>query len=209
MRPTVKPILAPCSLGLLVCALLSPVAAADDVEEIVESCAACHGPKGVSSHPEVPTIAGYSEYYMSDSLLAYKEEERPCPETEYLSGDDKGEKTTMCKVADDLDEDEIEEVAKYYADQEFVRADQEFDAALAEKGKKIHEENCEKCHSEAGSLPSDDSGILAGQWMPYLKQTFSEFTSGERPMTKKMKVKFEKLDESQKEALLNYYGSFK
>jgi sulfide dehydrogenase cytochrome subunit len=205
----VKPIFVPCSLGLLVCALLSPVVSADDVEEMVESCEACHGPGGVSGHPDVPTIAGFSQYYTLDSMLAYQDEDRPCPETEYLSGEDKGEKTTMCEIADDLDEDEIEEIAQYFADREFVRADQEFDAALAEKGEAIHEENCGKCHAEAGSLPSDDAGMLAGQWMPYLKQTFSEFSSGERPMTKKMKPKFEKLDENDKEALLHYYASFK
>ena len=63
--------------------------------------------------------------------------------------------------------------------------------------------------AEGGSLASDDSGILAGQWMPYLEQAFKEFASGERPMVKKMKPKVEKLEPADIEALVNYYGSFK
>ncbi len=45
--------------------------------------------------------------------------------------------------------------------------------------------------------------------MPYLQETFKEYESGKRPMTKKMKPKFEKLDKAKIEALINYYGSFK
>ena len=181
-----------------------PLAAvrAADVADLVASCADCHGPDGASSEPQVPIIGGFSAPYMTDSMIAYQEQERPCPEAEYPSGDKKGQKTTMCAIAEDLNEDEIEELASYYAGKPFVRAQQRFDAALAEKGKEIHESKCDKCHAEGGSLASDDSGILAGQWMPYLEQAFKEFASGERPMVKKMKPKFEKLEPADIEALV-------
>lgn len=141
-------------------------------------------------------------------LNACEGEERPCPEIRYKSGDKKGDTTTMCKIAKELDDDEIEKVAKYYAGKPFVRAKQQYDPALAKKGEPIHEEYCEKCHAEGGSLSSDDSGILAGQWTPYLREAFKHYTSGERPMVKKMKPKYEKLSEEDKEALLHYYASF-
>lgn len=195
--------------GAMLAALPLTAARAADLAELVDACADCHGPDGASTDPHVPIIGGFSEPYTTDSMIAYKEEERPCPEAEYLSGDKKGQKTTMCEIAKDLSDKEIEQLAKYYAEKPFVRAKQEFDAALAEKGKEIHESSCKKCHAEGGSLASDDSGILAGQWMPYMEQAFKEFGSGERPMVKKMKPKFKKLEPADIEALVHYYGSFK
>jgi sulfide dehydrogenase cytochrome subunit len=115
----------------------------------------------------------------------------------------------MCQVAKDLSDADIKQVAQYFAGKKFVRAQQKFDPALAKKGKEIHEHTCDKCHSEGGSLASDDAGITAGQWMPYLKEQFKEFKAGKRPMVKKMKPKIEKLEPADIDALVNYYGSFK
>jgi sulfide dehydrogenase cytochrome subunit len=196
-------------VGAVLAAFAPAAARAADVAELVASCADCHGPDGASTAPDVPIIGGFSEPYTTDSMIAYQEEERPCPEAEYETGAKKGQKTTMCAIAKDLSDKEIEELASYYAGKPFVRAQQAFDAALAEKGKEIHESSCDRCHAEGGSLASDDSGILAGQWMPYLEQAFKEFASGERPMVKKMKPKFEKLEAADIEALVHYYGSFK
>lgn len=182
---------------------------AADVTTLVENCANCHGKDGASHESDVPTIASYSVPYISDSLNAYKNKERPCPETKYRDGDKKGQKTDMCHVAADLSDADIKSVAENFAAKKFVRAQQSFDPVLAKKGAEIHERNCEKCHSEGGSLASDDSGILAGQWMPYLKEQFKEFSAGNRPMSKKMKPKIEKLEPADIDALVNYYGSFK
>ena len=43
--------------------------------------------------------------------------------------------------------------------------------------------------------------------MPYLRQSFAEYASGERGMPKKMIPKMEKLSEADIEALIHYYGS--
>ena len=61
----------------------------------------------------------------------------------------------------------------------------------------------------AAAAPDDDAGILAGQWMPYIRHTFEEFSSGKRPIPKKMKPKFDELTKDDVDALVNYYGSFK
>lgn len=182
---------------------------AADINKLVENCANCHGKNGASTESEVPIIAGYSAPYLSESLAAYKKKERPCPETKYRDGARKGQKTDMCQAAKDLSNEDIKQVAQYFAGKKFVRAQQKFDPALAKKGKEIHERSCDKCHSEGGSLASDDSGILTGQWMPYLDETFKEYSSGKRPMPKKMKPKMEKLEKADFDALVNYYGSFK
>jgi sulfide dehydrogenase cytochrome subunit len=196
-------------LGAALTTLPMAAAQAADVTELVDSCADCHGPDGASTDPHVPIIGGFSAAYTNDGMIAYREKERPCPEAEYPSGSKKGQKTTMCQIADELSDKEIEQLAAYYADKPFVRAQQDFDAALAEKGKEIHDANCDKCHAEGGTLASDDSGLLAGQWMPYLEQAFDHYSSGERPMVKKMKPKFNKLEPDDIKALINYYGSFK
>ena len=180
---------------------------AAEVDKLVEECSYCHGKDGASSEPKIPTIGGASEYFLSDTMAVYKDKARPCPETEYPAGPEKGTKTDMCKEVAKLSDDDIDALAKFYASKPFVRAKQDFDAEKAEMGKKIHEHHCEKCHADGGSSKEDDAGILAGQWMPYLEHSFKEFTSGERDMPKKMKPKIKKLDASEIDALINYYGS--
>lgn len=187
---------------------LSGVSYGADVKKLTDTCASCHGKGGASSEPDVPIIGGYSEEFLVNNLNAYKNKERACPETEYKSGSKKGTKTDMCKMAKDLGDSDIRLVAQYYSKQKFVRAKQKFDPELAKKGKEIHEMYCEKCHSEGGTVSTDDSGMPAGQWTPYLKQAFEEFNSGKRPIAKKMKLKMDELSKSDIEALINYYASF-
>jgi sulfide dehydrogenase cytochrome subunit len=193
--------------GLLSLSLAT--AAWADANKLAENCASCHGKDGASTESDVPIIGGYSAPFLSDSLTAYKKKERPCPETKYRSGAKKGQKADMCQVAKDLSDADIKDLGQHFAGKKFVRAQQKFDAALAKKGKEIHERSCDKCHSEGGSLASDDAGILAGQWMPYLKEQFKDFKAGKRPMVKKMKPKMEKLEQADFDALVNYYASFK
>lgn len=68
-------------------------------------------------------------------------------------------------------------------------------------------EACESCHKEGGSVASNDAGILAGQWMPYLEETFKEIKSGGRRVPRMMKSKFNDLDQGAVDALIHYYGS--
>jgi sulfide dehydrogenase cytochrome subunit len=188
---------------------LSTGAWAADANKLVENCTACHGKGGASTESDVPIIGGYSAVYLTGSLTAYKKQERPCPETKYRTGEKKGTRTNMCKIAKDMSPNDINQVAEYFAGQKFVRTPQKFDPELAKKGKNIHEMSCEKCHSENGTVASDDVGILAGQKMAYLEEQFKFFREGKRPISKKMKPKLDPLDKAGIEALINYYGSFK
>jgi sulfide dehydrogenase cytochrome subunit len=182
---------------------------AADVNTLLEECASCHGKDGASTESDVPIIGGYSAKYLTDSLANYKDKARPCPKTKYRSGPHKGQETDMCTVAGKLADPEVKALADYIAAKPFVRAKQTADAAKAARGKKIQEAQCEKCHDKGGSSADDDAGILAGQWMPYVRQSFEEFSSGKRPMPKKMKPKFEKITPDDVDALVNYFGSFK
>lgn len=191
-------------------ALLFPASASraephGDFQNLVEECAACHGDGGASTHEEIPIIGGMSAFYLEEQLRAYRKE-RPCQEVEFPGGPREGETTDMCKEAKNLTEDQITRLSEYYAEKPFVPADQEYDAELAAKGAKIHDRNCQKCHSEGGSLAFDDAGILAGQWKHYLRESFAEYRKDERWQPEKMKPKMEELTDADTRALIEYYA---
>jgi cytochrome subunit of sulfide dehydrogenase len=195
-------------LGILLAGGFPMGAAAADIATLIAPCEDCHGKDGASEEPKIPTIGGYSAIYITDSLAVYRDKTRPCEDVKYPAGKHKGETTNMCEVAKNLSDEESGLVAEHYAGKPFVRAKQSFDAELAKVGKGIHALECKKCHEDGGSSSDDDAGILAGQWMPYLQDQFEEYTTGKRPMTKKMKPKIEKLSADDIKALIQYYGSF-
>ena len=176
-------------------------------EQAIQDCMDCHGQDGVSTESDMPSIGGFSAQYIIDSMIAYLDGDRPATESKYRGGDTSRAPTDMAKIAQQLDEDTTEEIAEYFAEKAFVPRKQAFDAEKAAAGAKLHKRGCEKCHEDGGSSPDDDAGILAGQWMPYLRQSFAEYASGERGMPKKMIPKMEKLSEADIEALIHYYGS--
>ncbi len=180
---------------------------ANGLDQLVTDCNACHGDAGNSQQPQVPSIAGFSEFYLDENLRVYRDKARPCLESAYPASYKANQKVTMCQLATDLSNEQIAQLAQHYAKQKFKPAKQSFDPKKAELGAKIHQQQCEKCHAAGGSDPADDAGLLAGQWLPYLKQTFAEYDAGTREQTKKMAVKFNALDAASKDALLHYYAS--
>lgn len=174
---------------------------------VIENCNGCHGDDGVSQWSDVPTIAGTPEYVHADALFFFRDNERPCSESDYKQGDTSRPATTMCQVVADLDDATLEDLALYYFELPFVAAQQEFDAGLAAAGKARHDELCDKCHSDGGANPDDEAGILAGQWMGYLENTFADYASGAREQDKKMKEKMEMLSDADVTAIIHYYAS--
>ena len=180
---------------------------AGDLETLIEDCNGCHGDNGVSQWTDVPTIAGLAEFVHVDALYVYAEEARPCSESEYRQGDTSRPATTMCAIAANLSEDDIDGLAAAYAELPYVKAKQDFDADLAAAGKALHDEHCDKCHSDEGTNPEDEAGMLGGQMMGYLTQSFADYASGEREQPGKMKDKMDLLSDDDVKALVNYYGS--
>ncbi len=185
----------------------APAAYSASVDNLVRACANCHGNAGASTESDVPIIGGYSVEFIVNNLKAYHGHERACPDTKYRSGPNKGKTTTMCEVSKSLNDSDIRQIAVYFSKKKFVRAKQQFDPGLAAKGKEVHEVYCEKCHSDGGAQAKDDAGMMAGQWMPYLRQAFDEFMTGKRPTPKKMKRKLDEITPEDVEALVHYYGS--
>ena len=193
---------------IFLCAVLlwAPIGGADELS-LAQPCFDCHGNNGSGLDPRIPIIAGQSPYVIIDNLIAFRDGDRVCRETNYAAGDVDRAPTTMCAIATAMSEDDYEIVADFFAARDFVGRPQKTDPALVEKGRKLHDRQCEKCHTEGGSLAEDDAGMLAGQWMPYMRQAFADFRDKDRPMPEKMQAKMDKLDAQDFEALIHYYGS--
>jgi sulfide dehydrogenase cytochrome subunit len=182
-------------------------AASADVDALMQGCNDCHGDGGVSQWSDMPSIAGLPEFVIADYLYIYQEEGRPCGDSEYRQGDTSRPATNMCAVTADLSEDDIDGLAAAYGAMDWVKAKQDFDAGLAAAGEAVHAKNCDRCHSEAGTVADDEASMLGGQQMGYLRNAFAQFSSGDREQPAKMKEKFDELSDEDKEALVNYYGS--
>lgn len=186
---------------------LAGVSFGADLEAVIEMCNGCHGADGVSEWTDMPTIAGIDEFVHSEALFIYRDDARPCLDSEFRHGDTSRDKTNMCDVTINMSDEDIEVIAAHYAALPFVPAMQEFDAGLATTGKGVHERECGRCHSDGGSNPEDEAGILAGQWIGYLERTFAEYRTGERDQSPRMKETMDGLSEDDIQALLHYYAS--
>lgn len=196
---------------LMFAVLLSLLAAgpgnAGELAAVLESCNDCHGDNGISQWSDVPTIAGVDAFVGSEALFIYRDNARPCASSAYRQGDTNRAAVTMCEIAAELSDDMIEAVAEHYAGLPFVAAVQDFDPARASAGKVIHDDACDRCHSDGGSNPDDEAGILAGQWTGYLQTAFDEYAAGEREQLDKMKKVMDALSAEDVQALLHYYAS--
>jgi sulfide dehydrogenase cytochrome subunit len=170
-------------------------------EMLGNTCAGCHGTNGVSSGPASPSLAGIDYDYMVESMKQFRAGER--------------NSTIMKRIAKGYDDADIEAMSKYFSDKKFVMASQEYDKNAAKRGKKLHKKFCKNCHGDNGLSEDtdDDSGVLAGQWKPYLNYTFADYKAGEREMGKKMKKKFKSLHKKAGDKgvadLIEFYASQK
>ena len=195
-------------LGALVLSASSAAFAADETNPtmtgasaimLANTCAGCHGTFGASVGPATPSLGGISDEYFQETMKGF------------ASGEIKS--TIMGRIAKGYSEEEIAAMAGYFSKQKFVAAKQSFDADKAKEGAKLHDKYCEKCHAEGGSSAEDDSGILAGQLVPYLRYTLADFKAGDREIPKKMQKKLNKLLQKEGDAgvdaLMNFYASKK
>lgn len=194
-------------LIVLIAISLPGVSLSSGLDATIESCADCHGKNGISKWDDIPTIAGVDSFVGSEALFIYRDNARPCAKSEYRQGDTSRPATDMCEIVSDFSDEMIEEIAEHFSKLPFVAAKQSFDATKAAAGKAIHEQNCERCHSDGGSNADDEAGILAGQWSGYLRSAFREYASGEREQLDKMKAVMDPLGADDVEALINFYAS--
>lgn len=169
-----------------------------NVDSLIDSCNSCHGSQGVSTHADIPTIAGIAETNLGDQLRSYLDG-RPA---KVVDG------KNMTDIVKKLGDEQIDELAAHYAGLSYAPMKQSFDATLAQTGKKLHESaGCEKCHTEGGSLVDDEASILAGQPKGYLLTTLQEIKAGKRTVDEKMDKAISTMGEADLKALSEFYAS--
>lgn len=166
---------------------------------LANTCAGCHGPDGASRGPAAPTIAGMSPELFIEAMQEYR--------------DGKRYGTVMPRIAKGYTDEQIKVMAEHFAKRSFLRFAQPVDAKLAEAGAKLHDRYCEKCH-ENGGKASAEAGVLAGQWVTYLRYQLEDYQSGvreykEKNMQKRLTELLEKEGQKGLDALLHFYASQK
>ena len=186
--------------GALALGLSSGVMAEGPTAKMLsDTCAGCHGANGNSVGPASPSIAGMDALAFVDTMKAFQE------------GD--AYSTIMGRIAKGYTDEELESMAGYFHEQEFVAVTQDFDKDKVAAGEKLHDKYCEKCHIEGGKAVPDEEDyyILAGQWTPYLQYAMADFQAGRSEMAKKMKKKLKQMHEAKGDdamvALYAYYAS--
>lgn len=187
--------------NLALALLFAASAAFAEAPADIAICAACHGEDGSGvGFDYVPIIAGTPAPHLEEALFAYKDGARRCVGA-----------PVMCDAIAPLSDDEVVEMAEYYAAMPRLSTDEEFDRRLAAVGKLIHDDLCAQCHV----LPTDDNvehalGIpLNGQKSAYLRMALGAYMTGDREtLVPIMADKLRELDQDKIEALLHYYASW-
>ncbi|MDB5947648.1 MAG: cytochrome-like protein [Ramlibacter sp.] len=144
----------------------APVAAAPAGAKSLEAktamCIGCHGIRGYqASFPEVyrvPMISGQNPKYIIAALTAYKNGDRKHP--------------TMRGIADSLSEQDINDIANYYAtrgvDANQHVADKPSHEPNAQVAALLQKAACVSCHGSNFSKPIENYPKIAGQHNDYL-----------------------------------------
>ena len=180
-------------------------AGAKSVEAKVAMCIGCHGIKGYqASFPEVyrvPMISGQSAKYIVAALNAYKAGDRKHP--------------TMRGIADSLSEQDINDIANYYAangveagHQLPEKASKEPDAQVAAL---LTKAACVSCHGANFSKPIDVYPKIGGQHKDYLFAALRAYKTENNPTTGRnnavMGAIAKQFSNAELKALANYVSS--
>lgn len=118
-------------------------------ERIAEDCESCHGDDGNSKKAKMPTLAGQNAKYFIKAMKHYK--------------DGKRRHQKMFEAVEQLSEQEIADLATYYATQQPLKRNVR---APLKSGEWIT--RCERCHGVGGNSSDARFPMLAGQDKDYL-----------------------------------------
>lgn len=164
-------------------------------------CSKCHGDAGVSDDPDDVNIAGMSSSYLFKQLKDYQDKKR----------DDRD----MYKKVKDLDDQQLADLAAWYAEQEPAKRGAN-KTVTAETHKLIVYGDperllkaCSACHGRNGQGGQFDHPALAGQNRTYLVDSMIAFKDEDRTndIYSRMRTVSEVLTEEEIEALADYYAA--
>jgi sulfide dehydrogenase cytochrome subunit len=172
---------------------LSPDAIASD--PLYTACAGCHGTGGVSQASHMPSIAGLNFRYFYAAMQAFRKDRRPS--------------SVMGRIAKGYKSGQLQRIALYFGAQPWSGNPAKVDRELAERGKALHAEYCEKCHKEYGWFQDHETPPLAGQAKGYLLYQMQDYRQPAPAMRQPplMQERLEKLSDEDLTALSEYYAS--
>ena len=179
--------------------LLPGLAAAEPA--LTTGCQDCHGVDGLASENlDAPVIAGMPAVHIEEAIYAYRDGARQC---RY--------EPLMCETVLHTSDERIADLAEHYAAQPRDSSREEYDEALAMKGKEIHAKLCSQCHVKPDDPEAAEAlGIpLHGQRGVYLRYALQSYQDGRREnLLDAMAEKLKQVDSDGIEALVNYYASY-
>ncbi|MBT00030.1 MAG: cytochrome c4 [Oceanospirillaceae bacterium] len=167
-------------------------------------CLACHGMDGAGNDAAgFPRLAGLDADYIAKQIRDYNAGSRVSP--------------IMQPNVDNLSEQQIQDVAAYYAAQPVPTATSNSDAELVASGEVLATRGdwdnyipaCESCHGPDSQGMGATFPALAGQHPTYIKQQLMAWRSGTRynDPNQLMTGVAERLSDTQIEAVAAYLGS--
>ncbi len=152
------------------------VIAAGDVSAGKEKsavCVACHAADGNSPSPDFPKLAGQHASYLAKQLADFKSGKR--------------ENAIMYPIAQELSEQDMLDLAAYFADQEVAPG--AVSEELVDAGRQLYRGGnaetgvpaCMACHGPNGKgIPSAKWPMLSSQYSKYIESQLYKFANGER-----------------------------
>jgi cytochrome c553 len=146
-------------------------------------CGKCHGARGISHKPLVPSLAGQEPVYLVNAIKAYRNHDRNSDEA-------MPEKTN----------EQIENLAAYYSTQ---KSEASVEGQLS--GQEIAAK-CDRCHNPVSGKRKLNVPILRGQSHEYLVKAMKEYRREDRDnsMMHKMSTRY---SDEMIEAIATYYAS--
>ena len=152
------------ALTILLSIVLS--ASAATVAERMEPCLACHGEKGKSENPEVPSLGAQPAGYTLIQLYLFREKQRKVE--------------IMNEYAKDLSDDDLRQFSDAVSKLPAPAPEGAIDAARMQQGYTLIEKHhCNLCH-QSNLAGRDNVPRVAAQREDYLTKTLREYKANTR-----------------------------
>jgi cytochrome c553 len=152
--------------ALVLAATVALPAGAATLAERLAPCLACHGEKGQSENPEVPSLGAQPAPYTLIQLYLFREKQRKVE--------------LMNEYAKDLSDDDLRQFSDAIAKLPAPKPEDAGDAARMQRGQAlIQHHHCNVCH-QSNLAGRDNVPRLAGQREDYLAKALREYKSNAR-----------------------------
>jgi cytochrome subunit of sulfide dehydrogenase len=162
-------------------------------EQMIKSCAECHGAAGIASAPGTPHLGGQTSDYLQQEISGL------------ANGDRRS--TIADHVPKSWTEQDIVNVSKFYARSKAPRPEQTTDAAKVAQGEALYSKRCSECHTNKGRGSDKDAPLMAGQNLEYLTEQTRLYLAGKRRFPFLMDDAYKGLKADELEAITHFFAS--